>query len=664
MKGETMSYIALREGLNSKPRLIPSNTKLETVIKNAAKDHYVSLYSYNDEHKKILESKGSLAGIEDTVTNRLYFDFDRKPTKEEVERLGEKEANNYGLDLARQDTVTSANRLLEKGIPEEGINVYFSGSKGFSIEIALDEYINPAKFGAIIDSVAGDLSTTDLVVREANRIVRIPGTKHQSSGLYKIPLTPEELINLSVDEIKALAVKPRLIEANSTVVSLPPEMKNVKVVEKTVQAVKTELSFDISSIDMKSRPKGLDEARWLLSNGFFRTGDRNSAMLCLAATYHNQKFPEEVTRGILDGIAEIQSSRTGEEKFTDYEMDLIIKQVYGPNWRGGVFTVNDPNNWLAKYAMKMKVRVENDNGPKTIGQIGDPFKHFLKNIKANTITTGIASLDRALPITIGSNIGVVAAAGAGKTALALKILKHNSELGIPVLFASLDMASIRLFEKVLYNVTGLSRDDLYGKFEKGEGDDLIQMVKDQYKNVYFYDKSGATIADIRNYMREIEQKDGVRIKLCLLDYFERIGSDISDATASSLKVANDIQDMVNEEQIASICLVQPNKMSLGGGPDTEIKSYTAIKGSSFLYQSFRGIISLSRPFYTPDTKEYDNYAIINILKSDLAQQDRIECGWSGKRGDIYDLEDAEKLELRELLRQKNANKEGKSSGWE
>ena len=650
MEGENMTgqFLNIREGLSSKAKLVPANTKLESVIKNANKDYYVSLYTYNDSHKKILEEKGTLAGVEDTVTNRLFFDFDDK--------------NN--VENAKQDTIITANRLIEKGIDEAAINVYFTGNKGFSIEVAIDEYITPARFGAIVDSVSSDLQSFDTVVREANRIVRIPNTKHNSSGLYKIPQTPEELINLSVDEIKALAVKPRLIEANSTVVSLPPELKNVKVVEKTVQAVKTELSFDTSSIDMKSRPKGLDEARWLLSNGFFRTGDRNSAMLCLAATYNYMKFPLEVTRGILDGVAELQSSRTGEDKFPEREMELVLDQVYSQNWRGGIFTTRDPNNWLHKYATKMKLNIRDDVGPQTLDGIHESFKYYVDNIEKNTIKTGIAELDKALPITIGSNIGIVAAAGAGKTALALKILKYNSEQGIPTVFCSLDMVKNRLFEKVLYNVTGLSREDLYAAFKRGEGQQLTDLVRKHYGNVWFYDRSSATIADIRQYILDVEQKTGQKIKMVMLDYFERINTGVSDDTASSKALANEIQDMVNDHDIAAITLCQPNKFSLGGGPDTEIKSYTAIKGSSFLYQSFRGILSLSRPFYTPSTKDLDKYCIVNILKNDLGEQNRLVFGWKGKTGDIYTLEDIERQEFDDLMKQKEMNKEGKSSGWE
>lgn len=640
-------YINIRDGLASRPKLVPTTTKLTDAIKNVNRDYYTSLYLYNENHKKILEEKGTLSGISDVVTNRLLFDFDDKENTEN----------------ARFDAIEAANRLLAAGIAEEAIVPYFSGNKGYNIEVILNDYITPEKFGAIVDNIASDLKTFDVVIRDAQRVIRVPGTKHDKSKLYKIALSAEELINLTTEEIKEMAKTPRPIPTTTVKVDLPEELKNVKPMEVKLDKVVSELTFDISTIDLKSRPKGLDEARWLLSNGFFKTGERNSAMLCLAATYKNQNFPQEVTKGILDGVAELQSTRTGEDKFEEKEIDLILNQVYGPNWKGGTFTTRDPNNWLAKYARKMRINVSEENGPMTIDGIGDSFASFVKNIEKNTIKTGIDSLDKTMPITIGSNIGIVAAAGAGKTALALKILKYNSQAGIPTVFASLDMVKNRLFEKVLYNVTGLTREDLYDTFKKGEGHKLVDMVKAQYGNVYFYDKSGATVNDIKNYVMEVEQKTGQKIKLVMLDYFERINSDLSDATASSSKVANEIQDMMNDLDVASITLCQPNKFSLGGGPDTEIKSYTAIKGASTLYQSFRGIISLSRPFYTPETKDLDNYMIINVLKNDLGELDRLKYGWSGKRGDIYELEDAEVQELNALLKQKESNKKGES-GWE
>ena len=645
-KGETL-FVNLRSGLNSKPQLISIKEDINKYITSRDKDWYVSLYKYNETHKAILDAKGTLAGVKDTQTNTLYFDFDSKDS----------------LDKAQTDAIEVANRLITRGFEEDEIGCYFTGGKGFSVEVEMNEYVNPDKFKAIVFDVAGDLPTFDQVVNDPNRIVRVENTKHQNSGLYKIPLTPDELVNLSIAEIKLLAKNPR---ANRLlkVAKVPQNIKDVEPMkEKTVEQIGRELTFDISSIDMKSRPKGIDEARFLLLHGFFRGGERNHSMLCLASTLHNLNYPLEVTRGMLNGSAELQASRTGDETFPEREVDLIINQVYGPNWKGGQFTTRDPNNWLAQYCKKMGLNVKEDEGPATLDGISAGFTHYLMNIEKNTVKTGIDELDKAMPITVGSNIGVVAAAGAGKTALALKILRYNSEKGIPTVFASLDMHRNRLFEKVIYNITGLSREDVYAKFKEGKGKELTDLVKKHYGNVWFYDRSAATVEDVRNYVLQVEQTSGQKVKMVMFDYFERISSAVSDDTASSKIVAGQIQDLVNDLDVAAITLVQPNKFSLGGGPDTEIKSYTAIKGSSFLYQSFRGIISLSRPFYTPETKEIDKYMVINILKNDLGAQDRFEMGWVGKTGEIYTLEDHERTELKELMKLKNATKESKD-GWE
>jgi KaiC/GvpD/RAD55 family RecA-like ATPase len=646
---EEMKFVNLREGLTSKANLVAAN-EYQNLIKDKSKDWYRSLFLYNQNHKKIVSTTGTVSGIEDTVTNILYFDFDSKDS----------------LELARQDAIVTAHRLIDRGIPEQSIVAHFTGNKGFSLEVQLNDSITPSTFKAIVFDVAGDLKTFDKVVNDPNRIIRLPNTKHQKSGLYKIPLHLYELDELPITQITELAKNQRNIQVESTQVDLPDDMKNIKVPEKKKET-EAEYSFDHTTIDMKTKPKYLDEARWLLANGFFKTGQRNHAMLCLAATYRNVGYAEEHVKNLLTGVAEIQSKRTGEEEFPDSEIDLIISQVFSETWKGGQFTTKDPTNWLAIYASSMGVKnkIDLDVEPMKISEIESQFVSFVQNIEKNTIKTGIKSLDRTMPITVGSNVGIVAAPGAGKTALALNILENTSKQGITSVFASLDMHRNRLFEKLLYKVTGLPREEVYHIFKTNNPrqKELMNLIRERYGNVWFYDRSSATIASIRNYIQEVEQTTGEKVRFVMLDYFERVNTDVSDDTAASKKIANEIQDLVNDLDVAAIVLCQPNKFSLGSGPDTEITSYTSIKGSSFLYQSFRGIISLSRPFYTPSTKELDKYMVMNILKNDLGELDRLEFGWKGKTGEISELEDVERQELKELLKLKKENKDN-DSGWD
>lgn len=650
-KGETL-YLNIRKGLNSKPMLVSIKEDIDKFITNKNQDWYISLYKYNEEHKKILEEKGTLAGIQDNVTNRLYFDFDSKTD----------------LELARNDALEVANRLLGNGFSEENIGCYFTGGKGFSIEVDIDEYIPPEKFKAITMNIAGDLSTFDTVVSDPQRIVRVANTKHQNTGLFKIPLAPEELFELEIDEIKLLAKNPR---QNRTlkVASLPQNLKDIEAVaEKKISEIARELTFDISSIDMKARPHGLDEAKYLLLRGFFRTGNRNHAMLCLASTFKNLKYEITHTEMLLKATAIEQAERTGEDIFPEDEIQLIINQVYSDTWKGGQFTVRDPNNWLAQYAKSMGLDVKKvDDGPMQIVDVEAEFTHFVKNLEQNTVLTGIPFIDQKMPLTLGTNAAIVGAPGSGKTTLALNILKNCSAKGMTTVFFSLDMHRKRMFEKIMYDVTGLSRAELYEAFKSGKGKELVKKMKEQYGSVWFYDRSGTSPADMERYIKAVEEHTGTKVKLVMIDYLERVSSDKSSDTEASKDIAQKIQDLVMDLDIACVTLVQPNKNAYNGGPDSPIENMAAIKGSSYLQQSYRNIISLWRPGYTPTLSEqgWDRFIEFAILKNDLGEMGKTVMGFQGSKGRIVPLEDFEYAEHKELLTLKREIKAEKADddGW-
>jgi hypothetical protein len=248
----------------------------------------------------------------------------------------------------------------------------------------------------------------------------------------------------------------------------------------------------------------------------------------------------------------------------------------------------------------------------------------------------------------------------------LKILENTSKAGVISVFASLDMHRNRLFEKLLYRTTGLSRGDLYAKIQAGEIEDITKKIKEDYANVWFYDRSSPTVSDIREYIEEVESETGKKVKLVMLDYFERVNSDKSEDTAASKDIAGQLQDLVNDFNVAMVTLVQPNKFSLSSGPDKPIKSYTAIKGSSFLYQSFRSIISIWRPFFTPDTATDDKYLQMAILKNDLGELGLFNFSWNGKRGEIKECTEEELDDMNHKLQEMKAREANNKSesGWE
>jgi hypothetical protein len=210
----------------------------------------------------------------------------------------------------------------------------------------------------------------------------------------------------------------------------------------------------------------------------------------------------------------------------------------------------------------------------------------------------------------------------------------------------------RLFEKLLYKTSGLSREELYKRIKEGTASPIFNKVREEYKNVYFYDRSAPTVDNIREYINQVQEQTGKKVKLVMLDYFERVNSDKSEDTAASKDVAGKLQDLVNDFDICMVTLVQPNKFALASGPDSPITNYTAIKGSSFLYQSFRSIISIWRPFFNPEYAEYDKFLQMAILKNDLGELDMFNFGWHGKKGEIWELAQEGEEELERLLKLK------------
>jgi hypothetical protein len=121
-------------------------------------------------------------------------------------------------DRARKEAVALVKTLInDYDIQEEIINIAFSGMKGISICVAHEVFDveAAADLPLIWKSIAKNmisklsLKTIDTQVYERRRLWRLINSKHQKSGLYKIPLTITELEKLSIKEIKEKAVKPR-----------------------------------------------------------------------------------------------------------------------------------------------------------------------------------------------------------------------------------------------------------------------------------------------------------------------------------------------------------------------------------------------------------------------------------------------------------------------
>jgi len=161
------------------------------------KDIYRSVFQYKE--KEITSDKAG----------DLHLDFDA-----------------INLDEAKKDAI----RILENfkefyNISPASCEIVFSGKKGIGIVIPKEIFLtcpipNPhLHYRAIIGFFKSISPTLDFAPAKTRAMWRITNSIHRGSGLYRIQLTFEELVTLSMEEIKELATSPRWVKRTPPVFS-------------------------------------------------------------------------------------------------------------------------------------------------------------------------------------------------------------------------------------------------------------------------------------------------------------------------------------------------------------------------------------------------------------------------------------------------------------
>lgn len=635
-----MLYVRLCKALNDKGTLVLVD-RYRSYIKSD-KEHYRSLFYYShQQYTEFLANDHSVAGMHNLVTDRLVIDLDSKED----------------LNLALSQTREVIKTLTFHKINHDDIQVCFSGKKGFSIEVKLAEMLNRAQLKSVAKAIAGHLESFDSTIYSENRIIREPFTKHQETGLYKHPLTIDQLFSLSIEEIKELAKEIQFDPDdfyeyfNNRKVELPKSLTTFTKAENKIQDGEAKYSMS-ADIDMSNKPRWMSPCKYALSLGHYKEGQRSNVLVRLAATYKAQGFFKEQVYYTLKATQERSFVLHGTSKLSKDELwNSIVEVVFADTWRGGQYSCNEDDLLQNTCkALGIQCKKNEKEGVRKLSDILPKFVDFVKNIDKNTIRTGIPELDKQAPLTTGNNSAIVGAAGSGKSSMALNILRNTSKAGVNSVFASLDMKDTRIFEKILYMLTGESRDKLYGSVED-RADEFVNLIQSEFGNVNFYDKSMSTVKELREYILQCNEAVDPenRVKLVVVDYFERLFSDVTDDTAASKRLAGELQDLVNDLDICLITLVQPNKAS--GDVSQPILSYTNIKGSSFLYQSFRTIFSVYREGFSPQIPEQDRFLTISILKNDLGELATFDFRWNGKRGSISEMSAEDREQLRQIRAQ-------------
>jgi KaiC/GvpD/RAD55 family RecA-like ATPase len=646
-------FVRLTKGVADKGKLVPQNEVFDH-IEDSEKDYYASAYLYNDEQVVEFKKTGTVRGIKNVVTNRIWFDFD---TSEDP-------------SFAQIDAKEAIRRLEKYGIQRNNIEIYFSGNKGFHLVVTLNKFITPEQvYNICVKKFGQDLESLDSAVYDPSRIFRVPGTKHQKSGLYKIPLTYNQLFTLNINQIKNLASSlDNITEDFEWEVAAPKE--ELFVIEDK-KSNKREIIPEL--LDFSKKPNQWKNCKWALLQGNFKEGERHNALMVIAATCRGLGYDKDTTYYMCKSAMKKQAMLTGQEEFNKEELytNIIEQSVFTDNWEGGQYSCQKPG-WLQTYCTSLgehKCKTETEEPPVIqVTDMGSLFSSYAQNFEQNIIKTGIPKLDDRAMICASTLNGLLGQPGAGKTSMSLQYLLNTSKNDIHSTFFSLDMGMPIVYAKMVQKLTGYDFKEVLRIFKEDPklSLKLSEQLKEDYKNVGFNFKSGLTVPDLKRTIVEQQEEKGEKVKLVVIDYLECLAGPYSDQTANTGFIANQLKDLANDLSVAVLLLLQTQKHSTPDVSDP-LLSLKGVKGSSLIEQSCSSILTLWREGYNPKTVADDKYISFAIVKNRFGSLWSGDFSWHGVTGDIRELteeEDENLAEFRARKAQAKLEAAQEKTGWE
>jgi len=170
---------------------------------------------YSNAKSKWIRCK--LEDVEKHVTEKDFFTTWQIYDNEETGQYGLVYGNFVtdfdhaeNAEIAQQDTVKMYKMLVSKKINPINIRIYYSGKKGFHLEVDYRAYLSRPYFGLhliykqIFNAIKEHFPTLDASAYSSRRMWRYPNSIHSSTGLYCIPITAEQLM-MPLEDIKQLA---------------------------------------------------------------------------------------------------------------------------------------------------------------------------------------------------------------------------------------------------------------------------------------------------------------------------------------------------------------------------------------------------------------------------------------------------------------------------
>jgi len=476
--------------------------------------HSVDYYNHRD-------TDGGKSGYNGDVFSKvLFWDFDGD------------------LVQVKSEAVELVERLMAYN--PSNISIYFSGNKGFHVfyySPELVEFMSPTfnqTVKNVCSTIASGLISFDRKIYDKTRIIRTPNSIHSSTGLYKIPLTYEELKNISIEELTELAKTKRKFTYNY---DESPDGDLIELIKHSVTENHT-----------GNKAGGVIKVNDLLEGirYGFQDGGRNSGLASAAGLLHSRGFDNSVVESFVMAVNGNSAS-----PLPDMEVERICRSI-------------------SRYSVDREFVEPTCDAIVTIKQAGESWCERMRKSGFFSIDPRFDHINERMKTCIpGDVVGVVADSSVGKTSIGMEF-GNNEAMCRSLqgeehysLFASLEMSK----EGVFFRASTIEATHLVDQTMRVPStevadellrcEELKNKVYRQWKNLLILDKGGLSLEKIAEFYHLAQEAYDGKITNLVIDYAQNM--DKAENVEHAQRMAREIKTTAKDLKTILFILFQCNK---------------------------------------------------------------------------------------------------------
>lgn len=279
----------------------------ENIINSFESDTYCTIYKYDNEN---IDSCNFIAP--------LYLDLDIDNIEEDYNKL------------IRDLKILIHKLVTEFHVEQNDIQIYFSGSKGFHLIISENIFgFEPGRtLNKDLKKVAVYLKAytltkcIDTKIYDYKRLFRINNTINSKTGLYKVRISYDDLIDMSYNDLIEYASKPKDIEPDEYLYNDKASESFANLIEKLNKRDREKINIQVAKEYIRKKEL-LPCVKYILQNGS-PNGQRNNSTIALANSLFQVGYNQDEVIEIITTWNETKN----EEPLPDREIRATIKSAY------------------------------------------------------------------------------------------------------------------------------------------------------------------------------------------------------------------------------------------------------------------------------------------------------------------------------------------------